>query len=160
MERVGVPNVLYTQCTCEHASVCVSVFVCVRARSHAYVMYVLQKIHNHIYYNTYFEHSIYSLHMTYDPGYDEYLHPGEGGGRHPEQLRGVVLYGHVREQFGTLEAISCIHHQQAQEDGEGSCMGHELQEGTTHYLPQLRRRKKMNSTPMEPQRPGGQPEGR
>lgn len=41
--------------------------------------------------------SVFSL-MTYDPGYDENLHPGEGGGLHTKQLRGVIVGGHVGQQ--------------------------------------------------------------
>lgn len=34
--------------------------------------------------------------MTYDPGYDEDLHPGEGGGLHSKELRRMIVGGHVR----------------------------------------------------------------
>ena len=85
--------------------------------------------------------SIYSLRVsflvTYDPGDDEDLHPGEGGGLHAEQLGGVVLGGHVGQQGRALEAVGRVHHQQEQEDHQGRRVGHELQEGPTHHPAQL-----------------------
>ena len=79
--------------------------------------------------------------LTYDPGYDEDLHPGEGGGLHAEQLGGVVLGGHVGQQRRALEAVGGVHHQQEQEHHEGRGVGHELQEGPPHHPAQLERGK-------------------
>lgn len=70
--------------------------------------------------------------LTYDPGYDEDLHPGEGGGFHTKQLRGVVVDGHVGQQRCSPKPVRCIQDQQAKKYHEGSCVGHKLQERSTH----------------------------
>ncbi len=48
---------------------------------------------------------------TYDPGYDEDLHPGEGGGLHTKQLRGVIMDGHVRQQRRSPKAVCRVQDQ-------------------------------------------------
>lgn len=75
--------------------------------------------------------------MTYDPRTDEDLHPGEGGGLHPEELGGVVVGGHVGQQGCSRKAVCCVQDQQAKKDHEGSRVSHKLQEGTAHKSAQL-----------------------
>lgn len=75
--------------------------------------------------------------MTYDPGYDENLHPGEGGGLHTEELRWVIVGGHVRQQRGSPKAVHGVKDQQAEKHNEGGCVGHKLQERSTHQFREL-----------------------
>lgn len=76
--------------------------------------------------------------VTYDPGYYENLHPGEGGGLHAEQLQRVVVGGHVWQQRGSLKAICRVQDEETKEGHTGSRMSHELQERPTHEFPQLK----------------------
>lgn len=75
--------------------------------------------------------------LTQHPHHDQHLCPGELCGFDPEHLSWVVCYGLIGQVLDTLKAVGGVDNQQAQEDGEGDSVGHELHEWASQDLTKL-----------------------
>lgn len=85
--------------------------------------------------------------LTYDPGNDEDLHPGErccGGAVEqqgvwwwlPVELL-VMVVGHVGQQGGAGESVGGVQNQKPQENGERRGVGHKLHKRAANHFPHL-----------------------
>lgn len=76
--------------------------------------------------------------LTQHPLHDHDLCPGKLGGLDPEHLSWVVCDGLIGQVLDTLKAVGSIDNQQTQEDGEGDSVSHELHEGASQDLTNLK----------------------